>query len=165
MRFTSTPRAAIGRRFGGVAEIILDFFYAHPGDRVWRVLTDSAQLARWLMENDIVPRAGHRFRLRPGGLGGLDGLVHADVVRVRPERAIEMVWTAPDLHLGVVWRLQEVPGGTVVEVLLTGYVGPGGAARRDELDKALREAFGERLPAVLAGTPDRPGRATAGLPG
>ena len=134
-----------------MAEIILDFFYAHPDDRVWRALTDSAELARWLMENDIVPRAGHRFRLRPAGLDGLDGLLYADVVRVRPARALEMIWTASDLHLGVVWRLQPVPGGTVVEVLVTGYLGPDGAARRDQLGGALREAFGARLPTVLAG--------------
>ncbi|GAA1777608.1 SRPBCC domain-containing protein [Luedemannella helvata] len=134
-----------------MAEIILDFFYAHPEERVWRGLTDSAQVARWLMENDVVARPGHRFRLRPVGLPGLDGLLHADVVRVRPGRALEMIWTAPDLHLGVSWRLHPVPGGTVVEVLVTGYLGAGGQARRHQLCRALREAFAGRLPEVLAG--------------
>lgn len=134
-----------------MAEIILDFFYAHPGDRVWRVLTDSAQVARWLMENDVVPRPGHRFRLRPVGVPGLDGLLHADVVRVRPGRALEMIWTAPDLHLGVAWRLHPVPGGTVVEVQVTGYLGADGRTRRDQLARLLREAFADRLPDVLAG--------------
>ncbi|GAA1829861.1 hypothetical protein GCM10009682_55870 [Luedemannella flava] len=134
-----------------MAEIILDFFYAHPEARVWRGLTDSAQVAQWLMENDVVPRPGHRFRLRPVGLPGLDGLLHADVVRVDVGRALEMIWTAADLHLGVVWRLHPVPGGTVVEVLVTGYLGPGGHTRREQLGGALRTAFADRLPAVLAG--------------
>jgi hypothetical protein len=101
----------------------------------------------------VVPRAGHRFRLRPAGLGGLDGLLHADVVRVRPGQAFEMIWTAPELHLGVVWRLRPMPGGTVVEVLVTGYLGEDGTGRRDELDAALRSAFADKLPAVLDGLP------------
>ena len=110
-----------------MAEIVLDFFFPHPVARVWRALTDSALLATWFMENDLVARAGHRFRLRPVDLAGMDGLIRADVVRSVEPHVLDMVWSAQDLHLGVTWRIQPVPGGSVLEVLQNGFLGLGGA--------------------------------------
>ncbi|MFU8853255.1 SRPBCC family protein [Micromonospora sp. SL1-18] len=41
--------------------IAVDQFLAHPPAKVWRALTDSDLLARWLMPNDFGPVPGHRF--------------------------------------------------------------------------------------------------------
>ncbi len=43
-------------------EIRLDIIYPHPPERIWKALTDSRSLAKWLMPNDFQPRLGHRFR-------------------------------------------------------------------------------------------------------
>jgi uncharacterized protein YndB with AHSA1/START domain len=45
---------------------------------VWRALTDSDLLARWLMPNDFRPVPGHRFSFRttPRPGQGFDGVVH-----------------------------------------------------------------------------------------
>jgi uncharacterized protein YndB with AHSA1/START domain len=36
----------------------LEEFLASPPDKVWKALTDPAQLARWLMPNDFEPTVG-----------------------------------------------------------------------------------------------------------
>lgn len=45
--------------------VIHEARYPHPPERVWRALTDRAELAAWLMPNDFSLREGARFRLDP----------------------------------------------------------------------------------------------------
>ena len=42
--------------------VIHEARYPHPPERVWRALTDRAELAAWLMPNDFSLREGARFR-------------------------------------------------------------------------------------------------------
>jgi uncharacterized protein YndB with AHSA1/START domain len=37
--------------------------YPHPPERVWRALTDPAELGSWLMPTDFTAKAGSRFTL------------------------------------------------------------------------------------------------------
>jgi uncharacterized protein YndB with AHSA1/START domain len=56
--------------------IVHEVVYAHPVERVWRALVDSAELGVWLMLVDFVPVVGHRFRFdaRPD-FGWIEGEV------------------------------------------------------------------------------------------
>jgi uncharacterized protein YndB with AHSA1/START domain len=44
----------------------------HPPAKVWRALTESDLLAKWIMSNDMKPIVGHKFTFRteptPGGM-------------------------------------------------------------------------------------------------
>jgi hypothetical protein len=51
--------------------VILEVIYPYPVERVWRALTDSRALAKWLLPNDFEPRLGHKFsfvREHPGAV-------------------------------------------------------------------------------------------------
>ena len=43
----------------------LDEHIESPPDKIWKALTDSTMLARWLMPNDFEPRVGKRFTFFP----------------------------------------------------------------------------------------------------
>ncbi len=57
-----------------------EFIYKHSPQRVWRALTDSAAIARWLMPNDFQPVVGHKFQLRTKPRPGFDGIVKCEVL-------------------------------------------------------------------------------------
>lgn len=58
---------------------------------VWRAITDARLLARWLMENDFVPRVGHKFKLRDPPTPRWRGWVDCEVLELdAPHR---MVWS------------------------------------------------------------------------
>jgi len=122
-------------------------------------MTESRLLATWLAENNLVPRPGQQFRMRPVGFAGLDGVINADVIEVVDNSRLDMIWRADDMHLGVTWQLRAVPEGTAVEVIQTGYLGVHGNSRRDALRRSYEEAFDNRLRDVLASLADEMERA------
>ncbi|MBM0229124.1 SRPBCC domain-containing protein [Micromonospora sp. ATA51] len=89
------------------ATIAVDQFLAHPPAKVWRALTDSDLLARWLMPNDFRPLPGHRFTFhtqpRPGQ--GFDGVVHCEVLEIDPPRRLRWAWRGGRLDTVVTWTL------------------------------------------------------------
>ena len=91
--------------------IAVDQFLSHPPAKVWRALTDSDLLARWLMPNDFTPVLGHRFTLRtaPRPQQGFDGVVHGEVLAIEPLRLLRFSWRGGGLDTVVTWTL--VPEG------------------------------------------------------
>jgi uncharacterized protein YndB with AHSA1/START domain len=69
--------------------VVYDVHYAQAPDRVWRAITDSAALARWLMPNDFVPKVGHRFTM---DASPNFGVIDATVLVVDPPRLLECEW-------------------------------------------------------------------------
>jgi uncharacterized protein YndB with AHSA1/START domain len=68
-----------------------------PPQQVWRALTDSATLARWMFPNDFEPRVGHRFTFQvPGNpKTNFDGLVvRCEVLRCEPPSRLVFSWSA-----------------------------------------------------------------------
>jgi uncharacterized protein YndB with AHSA1/START domain len=94
--------------------IEVDQYLPHPPARVWRALTDPELLARWLMPNDFTPVVGHRFtfRTRPQPAYGFDGIVHCEVLEVRPERLLRLTWRGGRLDTTVTWTLRAEGRGT-----------------------------------------------------
>ena len=91
-----------------------EVFYPHPPEKVWRVITDSSALAKWLMENDFEPRVGCKFTFYNRSLPGIDTNIRCEVIEiVRPQR---LVYTWQDCMMSqpsiVSWTLKEVEGGT-----------------------------------------------------
>jgi uncharacterized protein YndB with AHSA1/START domain len=103
--------------------------YPHPPERVWRALTDPALVAKWLMESDLEPRVGHKFKFRSKPQPGFDGIVHAEVVEADPPRRLAYTWRGGNegKHQTLVeWTLTPVTAGTQLVLEHSGFEGIGG---------------------------------------
>lgn len=58
------------------ADVSLDFHYSSPIDQVWKALTDSEILAKWIWNNDFKPEVGHKFQFRAEPNEWWDGIVN-----------------------------------------------------------------------------------------
>jgi uncharacterized protein YndB with AHSA1/START domain len=103
-------------------------------DKIWRTLTTSELLMKWLMPNDFQPTVGHRFNFRTKPIGDWDGVVHCEVLACDPPQLLRYSWkggadTNPDfgskLDSVVTWTLTPVEGGTQVRMVHDGFVFPG----------------------------------------
>ncbi|PSL06838.1 uncharacterized protein YndB with AHSA1/START domain [Haloactinopolyspora alba] len=141
--------------------IRVDEFLPHPPQKVWRALTDSELMARWLMPNDFVLRVGHRFTFRtdPMPAVGFGGVCHSEVLDFEIERMLRIAWrAAPEdqssLDSTVTFTLEPEGTGTRLFVVHDGFdpddplqalsrraMGGGwlGVARR--IDRVLDPAF------------------------
>lgn len=86
----------------------LEATYPHPPERVWKALTQSDKLSRWLMPTDFQPLIGFRFRMEsPGGAA-----IRGKVIEIEDHQLIAFTWDdEDDGESVVVWRLEPVDGG------------------------------------------------------
>src|ERR1041384_741542 len=91
-------------------------------ERVWRTLTASELLAKWLMPNDFRPVVGQAFTFRTKPMGDWDGVVHCEVLDCDPPRLLRYSWRGGSdsnnaygarLESTVTWPLTPAPGGTL----------------------------------------------------
>jgi uncharacterized protein YndB with AHSA1/START domain len=90
--------------------------FAHPPEKLWRALTQPHLIEAWLMKNDFVPAAGHRFTLR-----GDWGSVECQVTELEPERSLAYSWVAMGLDSVVTWTLTPTGAGTLLRMDQTGF--------------------------------------------
>lgn len=132
-------------------EIHIERFYKQSPERVWRALTDPAQLAAWYMPNDFRAEAGHRFSFRTGPAPGFDGVLHCEVVLV--ERPHKLAYTFRggwmDRSTLVTWTLLPQDGGTLLRLEHTGFTTLSDPAIRTILESGW-ETFLPRLDALIA---------------
>jgi len=95
-------------------KIALDRVYPHPIETVWAAVTRADALTAWLMDNDFVPRLGHRFTLRGQPVSGWRGWAECEVLVLDEPR--RMVWSWQGWEEGapseVVFELEPVAAGT-----------------------------------------------------
>lgn len=126
----------------------------HPPEKVWRALTESHLIAEWLMENDFVPKVGHRFTMRAVPLPGWSGIVNCEVLAVEPPHRLSYRWgdgTESDSSLVTVvtWTLTPRNGGTLVRMEQSGFRAP---------DELASKRMGKGWPRVLEMLDDVAGR-------
>ncbi|MFI6262880.1 SRPBCC domain-containing protein [Micromonospora sp. NPDC051006] len=101
----------------------VDQYLPHPPAKVWRALTDSDLLARWLMPNDFVPVPGHRFTFhtdpRPGQ--DFDGTVQCEVLDLDPPHRLSWAWRGGRLDTVVSWTLVAEGRGTRLFLAHSGF--------------------------------------------
>ena len=92
--------------------------YPHPVERVWRAITDPAELAAWLMANDFVAAEGTRFRLdaRPSHPEPFE----CEVLEVDPPRRLRTQWIVGGQPTTVTFDLRADGDETVLRVEHTG---------------------------------------------
>jgi uncharacterized protein YndB with AHSA1/START domain len=132
-------------------DLRFEVVYPHAPERVWRALTDPRAMAEWLMENDFVPRVGHRFQFRTAPAPGFDGVVSCEVLEVDEPRRLSYSWRGgwqrqPTV---VTWTLEPVAGGTRVLLEHSGFEGLGGLALSALLGRGWRSKVLHRLGQIV----------------
>ncbi|MGJ5044560.1 MULTISPECIES: SRPBCC domain-containing protein [unclassified Bradyrhizobium] len=119
---------------GEAHAIVVEKHLPHSPDKIWRTLTTSDLIAKWLMPNDFVAATGHRFTFRTEPVGDWDGVVHCEVLACEPPHLLSYSWKggsdsnpAHGLRLDsvVTWTLTPAEGGTHLRMVHDGFVFPG----------------------------------------
>jgi len=130
---------------GTTRSLVFERQMKHPPEKVWRALTQSLLIAEWLMENDFVPKVGHRFTFRATPLPGWSGIANCEVLAVDPPHLLSYRWgdgteSASGLVTVVTWTLMPRDGGTLVRMEQSGFRTP---------DELAFKRMGKGWPRVL----------------
>jgi uncharacterized protein YndB with AHSA1/START domain len=108
--------------------IVVERLMAHPPEKIWRALTESALIAEWLMQNDFQLRVGHRFNFRARPIPNLwNGVTDSEVLEVEPPHRLVYSWNASGeeaeggLKCVVTWTLTPQAGDTLVRMEQAGF--------------------------------------------
>lgn len=110
--------------------IIVEKILPHAPEKIWRTLTQSALIAKWLMPNDFEARVGHRFTFTTKPMGDWDGIVRCEVLDCDPPHLLRYSWkggsdTNPKygskLDTIVTWTLTRADSGTHVRIEHSGF--------------------------------------------
>lgn len=114
--------------------IVVEKVLPYAPEKIWRTLTRSELLAKWLMPNDFEPVVGYRFTFKTKPMGDWDGIVHCEVLECDPPQRLRYSWRGGSdsnpqygsrLVSDVTWTLTPVDGGTHVRMVHDGFVFPG----------------------------------------
>ena len=72
--------------------IVVEKLLPYPPETIWRTLTTSELIAKWLMPNDFAAVVGHRFTFRTKPIGDWDGVVQCEVLASEPPRLLSYSW-------------------------------------------------------------------------
>ncbi|HVP62308.1 MAG TPA: SRPBCC family protein [Myxococcaceae bacterium] len=126
-----------------------------PRSRVWRALTDAREFSAWFRVNLVGEfRAGERITGPITYPGYQDLTMEAWVERMEPETLFSFRWHPFAIERGVDYskeptttvefQLEEVPGGTLLKVVESGF-DQLPAARRSPAHKANSSGWEEQL--------------------
>ena len=107
--------------------IVVERAMPHPPEKIWRALTQSAMIARFLMGDDFEPVVGHRFNFRAQPVMGWNGVTDCEVLIVEPPTRLAYSWNASGeqaengLKTTVTWTLTPGEGGTLVRMEQSGF--------------------------------------------
>ncbi len=104
------------------------FFRQTPQD-VWEYLTKPELIAQWLMKTDFKPIKGHHFTFThdPGKDSKYDGVVHCEVLEVKPYNKLSYSWNGSTkggkrkFNSIVVWSLVQKDNGTELRLQHDGF--------------------------------------------
>jgi uncharacterized protein YndB with AHSA1/START domain len=114
--------------------IVVEKVLPYAPEKIWRTLTQSERIAKWLMPNDFAAEVGHHFTFRTTPMGDWDGVVHCAVLDCEPPRLLRYSWKGGSdsnpaygsrLNSIVTWMLTPVEGGTHLKMVHDGFVFPG----------------------------------------
>jgi uncharacterized protein YndB with AHSA1/START domain len=118
----------------GTQEIVVDEFFPHAAETIWKLLTTGDLIGRWLMApTGFEPVKGTRFTFQTTPGGAWDGVIHCQVLEVVPNERLAYAWKgghAQNVGYGapldtvVTWTLSRVAGGTRLRLVHAGFVMP-----------------------------------------
>jgi uncharacterized protein YndB with AHSA1/START domain len=110
--------------------IVVEKVLPLAADKIWRALTDSSTIAKWLMPNDFRAEIGHRFTFKTQPMGDWDGTVHCEVLTCEPPHRLSYSWRGGNdsnekygsrLDSTVTWTLTPTEGGTHLRMEHAGF--------------------------------------------
>lgn len=104
-------------------DLKLEEIYPYSPEKVWKALTDSEILGKWLMENDFEPHVGHKFNFRTKPTPGFDGIVHCEVLEVDEPRRLSYTWKGGTIDTVVTFILKPISDGTHLTLEHKGFEG------------------------------------------
>lgn len=90
--------------------------FPYPPAKLWRALTQPHLIEAWLMKNDFLPQAGHRFTLSADW-----GAVDCEVTQIETEKSLSYTWAAYGLESVVTWTLEPTSTGTNLRMEQSGF--------------------------------------------
>jgi uncharacterized protein YndB with AHSA1/START domain len=115
-------------------DIVLDEVLPHAPETIWKTLTTGQLIGRWLMEpTGFEPVEGRHFTFKTTPAGGWDGIIHCQVLEVKPNERFVYAWQGGDdgnvgygarLDTVVMWTLSRVENGTRLRLVHSGFVTP-----------------------------------------
>jgi uncharacterized protein YndB with AHSA1/START domain len=138
-------------------DIVVEEVLPHAAEAIWRALTTSDLIGRWLMmtPTGFEPMKGARFTFQTTPAGAWDGVIHCEVLEVTPNERLSYSWQGGDdgnkqygsrLDTIVTWTLAKVDGGTRLRLVHSGFVTP----KNDSSLGNLREGWTECLDRISA---------------
>jgi uncharacterized protein YndB with AHSA1/START domain len=129
--------------------VVVDYDLAASPEIVWRALTESDLIAKWLMANDFQPVVGHRFTFQAKAMEQWDGRVQCEVLEVAEPHRLSYSWRggAGDFAIDTVvsWTLEpSASGGTLLHLEHSGFL-PKDQMGFEGLNKGWRGVVGARL--------------------
>jgi uncharacterized protein YndB with AHSA1/START domain len=128
--------------------IVVDEVFPHRPEVLWKTLTSTELMGRWLMmPRGFEPAKGKHFTFQTTPAGEWDGVIHCKVLEVTPNERLVYAWTGgadsndkygSRLETVVTWTLTAVDGGTRLRLVHSGF-------RTPENDFAFK-AMGEGWP-------------------
>ncbi len=118
----------------GVQTIVLRETFPHAPEVIWKVLSDGALMARWLMPpTGFAPVVGQAFTFTTTPAGAWDGTISCKVLEVVVNRRLAFSWRGGDdgnvgygskLDTIVTFTLTPVAQGTEILLVHSGFVLP-----------------------------------------
>ncbi len=115
-------------------DIVVEEVLPHAPETIWKTLTSGALIDRWLMKSTGFQAVkGTRFTFETTPAGAWDGLIHCEVLEVKPSERLSYSWRGGhDGNVGygapldtvVTWTLAKVDGGTRLCLVHSGFVLP-----------------------------------------
>ncbi len=110
-------------------EIKQTWFFQQSPTEVWEYLTRPELIEQWLMKSDFQPIAGHKFRFTfmPKPDSNYEGVVHCEVLEVRPFTKLSYSWNGStqdksrSFNSTVVWTLVPKENGTELQLQHNGF--------------------------------------------
>jgi uncharacterized protein YndB with AHSA1/START domain len=105
-------------------------FFSQPPQEVWEYLTKPELLEQWLMKSDFQPVVGHKFRFTytPKNESNYEGIVHGEVLEVKPFTQLAYSWKGQTkdgsrvFHSKVAWTLVPKENGTELQLRHNGFL-------------------------------------------
>lgn len=140
-------------------DIVIEQTLPFPRDMVWEALTDSDQLAAWLMPNDFRPEAGHSFTFQTKPAPGFDGIVQSTVEVLEAPSLLVLTWKGGGIDTIVSFELEDAGLATRLRLTHSGFKGLSAIMPRLILGSGWKSLIRKKLPGFLASHGPQPAQA------
>lgn len=104
------------------ADVILDFHYEAPQEQVWKALTESKLLAKWILDNDFKAEVGYQFNFKGEANEWWDGVITGEVIAVEEPTLLSYSWNSAGEETVITWTLQsDVNNETDLHFEMSGF--------------------------------------------